>query len=355
MCRSLVLAVAISSGCWLASCSTKINMYTIPVREIDFPGYSGSLVCTPILGSSYDLMLFNMVDTASILIYHPMSTEYYYSVYDINTGEMKGNLCRRGNGPGEFQSVAGWNDIREGSMTMLNPITRYCYEMDISRSMVEGYLVYSRSSLIALDPNERHFPHPLYVIEDELVAYYSTAKVDVPYFAVYDLADGKKQKDYSIFKPLPTSGRSLQPAKTNVFMNTQVINADRSKICVAMARDPQINIIEALTGAGYGVRFRNVAEKKQGGEFYFRDVATDGKYIYALYIGGKMEDAVKSYLCVFDWDGVLKCSIELDRCYYQNRICGNRMFLSSNFMEDRTLYTLDLNCIKKIFDEKKKI
>lgn len=328
------------------SCSE--GNFLFPVREKIFPELSGSLVCSPVSGSSLDLMLFNMVDTSSILVYHPMSRDSFFSVFDINTGQKNGSLCRRGNGPDEFQTVAGWNDIRGGNITMLNPITRRYYDLEISRSLEEGNLSYSRSCMIGLDPYERLFPHPLYVVDDEMIAYYSTVKSGAPYYAVYDLTDGEKLREYAIFKTPRKAKHYAQTRQPNLFMNTQTISPDRTKICMAMARFPQINIMDTKTGKTFGVRFRSMAEKNQEGLFYFRDVAADEEYIYALYEGKDSGEATNTYLCVFDWEGTPRTSIELDQCYYQNRINGGLMFLSADYMEDGRLYTLSLTRIKEM-------
>ena len=339
--RTLLLAIS-SCLVLLSSCGrfSSDRLALFPIRSVNFPPITEELQITRASNVDFELMPFNIVDSTRLLECSQIASPgFLFTIRDIATGEPVCSLCRYGRGPGEFQALLGWTDIHENKMPALDPTTMKYYEIDINKTQEKGVDVYSCAVQLSNDVSSDSYSiSPIYKKGDELIAYVSPRSGMTPCFYVYDLISGEKIREYRLFSGMSRPKDRLKAKESNSFQCFQTIKPDRTKICIAMPREPEIIIMDTSTGKAFGIRIQHpLGGKLEGKGFYFRDIAASDTRIYALYTGNE-EKKGKSYICVFNWEGKFESCILLDQVYYQLKYNEERLYLTADFVNDHKLY-----------------
>lgn len=275
------------------------------------------------------------------------SPDYLFTVSDIQTGEHLFSLCRYGRGPEEFQAIAGWTDVHENKMTALDPSTMKYYEIDIDKTQVEGRMVCSKKKQLDVDQTIPCFPSPVFTLKDEMIAYVAPPNGEAPRYYVYSLTSGGITKVFRPFLEISNKKKKDKIAEANYFQCFQAIKPDRTKICAAMPKSPLLFILDTTTGDTMGVQIKDpLGGLLEDRGFYFRDITASETKIFVLFAGNE-EKKGRTYLCAFNWDGEFESCYILDQVYYQVRLNGNRLYLTTDFIKDQRLYSVCLSSLKQ--------
>lgn len=347
-----LIPLGVICSIWIVSSCSHFDgehLFAFPIRSVRFPSEIDTLCAEPISEALFDLTAFCIIDSTRILESSLRSSSgFLFSVRDIKTGTNLFSLCRYGRGPGEFQAVSGWTDIHDKKMTALDPSTMKYYEIDIDRSQMEGEMVCSRAIQLERDNITPFSPFPVFTLKDEMIAYVAPNSGETPRYLIYDLTNGEVIKEFRPYSELSNNKIKRKISESNYFQCFQAIKPDRSRICAAFPKTPRLVILDTENGNTTGVQIK----KPLGGPlkdkgFYFRDVAVNDSYIYALFTGNE-EKRGKTYICVFNWAGEFLSCFLLDQIYYQLRLSGDRLYLTADYIIDQRLYSIRLSSLKTI-------
>lgn len=320
--------------------------------------YDESSVTTKMVKSKH--LTLNGNNTGIIAVYDsllicwsPRFQDYFFKIFNVDTGEEIGTFCTKGRGENEaistnciMQLFKKGEDIttvlyasNEGKLFLWN----------ISQSVEKGTTVYDT---IVPYNNDRIF-FGFYQSDDILFTYkpaeYLNAnEATTPYYEKRTISTNELIQDYPIYKT-----KSIQNNKTSeknpvsfFFYTWDTMKPDGSKIVQAMRHLPQINILDIHTGNITGYRMKNSIDfsllemDMDAMNWYYNCVHADDNYIYATYWGKKPWDdhlGVKlpefNIIHVFDWSGKLLYKLNTDHSFYRVWLDPVR----------KRLYTINLN------------
>jgi len=260
--------------------------------------------------------------------------DFIMKVYDINTGALLGDLCRKGNGPDEVQALSPTNQLfRDEKGLNLWTVVNYrtVKMLRISESLSSNRTVFDTLQF-QLDNNKR-FPFPylyffkntegFYLVKNQAVDKFSKGVDYEPgAYHLYDSQTNKCVKTFTLFKkPILNEGNAkLGVAKEAYFGSRDAIKPDGSKIALAMAHMGQLNVMDTRTGELKGYRVKGTPDFDYfEGPFntltsFHQDISVCNDYIYVSYCNQLAGDGSRRLTCqyvhIFTWDG------DFVRCLY---------------------------------------
>jgi hypothetical protein len=300
-----------------------------------------------------------------LICFNQKLPNYWYNIFNVNTGAEIGDFVRKGLGPRETTSAGFIDQLfkkENDLMTLVRDIhNNRIFVWNISQSIEQGVSVYD-SIVPHNSKSERsneYYDYTFYRPDEEALFAYVQSKdlqrsfdpgksesTTTPFYETRTLYTNE------LIEVLPLYTEEIAERKTQqhssphgFFTGWSAIKPDASKIVQAMEDIPQINIIDTQTGdvigyrakGGYGFSQFNKVYKKSR---YYRVVQADDNFIYASYKG--KNDMVNT-IHIFDWHGRLLYELIADRRFSNISLCQVRNRLYTMCAETDEVYYIELN------------
>jgi hypothetical protein len=301
-----------------------------------------------------------------LICWNPRLPDYFFNIFNIDTGEEIGSFVRRGIGPEDAVAVAPINQFfKKGDdlMTMLLAVPEdRLFIWNISQSIERGFTVFD--TIVAHNgrsDNGSPFNFVFRKDENVLLAYVQALGIDIegaetttPFYEKRTIYTNELITKLPIYtkENVRRNAQEHFPA-SSFFFSQDVIKPDGSKISQAMTYIPQINIIDINTGGIFGFR------KKNGTGFslfnrqpriiraYYIRAQADSNFIYTTYWGKEMWDRGSipniNTIHVFNWHGSLVYELITDRSFADIWLDQVRNRLYTICLETDEVAYLELN------------
>ena len=302
-----------------------------------------------------NLTSFMVLD--SLVLAYQFDGDYYLLAYSINSGEKILSLCQKGRGPSEFITPAFFSPNGQ-SVLLYDSATNEISEVNLSLSLRQNRTVIEKRVRINSGQKASTGLLSIWLLdESRVVAFNSgqgrdllgTGLLHVPSYALYNYENGELMREIPIFKDIPENKRiKNQQYYIYNYSRTDCISPDKKTVFFAMTTSPVYGLLDLDTGMVKGFRLdHEPGSRKDKYVVCFSDVCTNGQYIFALYYGCPMEDALdsSSFLMVIDWNGALIKKIPLGASFGSCRVNGDTLFLSKRNEIITDLYSLTINQI----------
>jgi hypothetical protein len=331
---SFFLFLTVCVGCNRKGDASFFNGEIILVEDIGKQDFlSGNLIE---LSDIYTGMM-NVYD--SIIIFTSgLFPDKFVSIFSLNTGNLLGTFCPKGQGPNEYLSLSNadqlevdetglklWMDAYNDNKWLLFNITS---SLSNSKTIVDTVVNFGWRN------SEFHTPFTTFVfyLEDKVLAKNMSVwdqdgsdNYLPSQYNIYGLKDLKKYDSYIMYNaPILTKRGASLPDYYQSSIDR--IKPDHTKIAMGMQMLNQINILDVETGnlKGYRVKgscgFDDLNNVGKQVKFCYKMITLDNDYIYALYAGIDLaEDGVAHFMTstdnihVFDWEGKFIAKIQLDQ------------------------------------------
>ena len=300
-----------------------------------------------------------------ILCFNPRLPDYFFQVFNLDTGEEIGYFCSKGQGPNDVISVNNAHQLfMRGNdlFTILNPShQRRLLFWNISQSIKQGKTVYDPVITYKQMNEDKSSRYNLiyYQEEDTLLAEVRSIAVSMeeartPSFEQLTMNNNEFTKNFLIYKRKTVRNRKSKIPPDSFFDSSDMIKPDGSKMVQAMTNLPQINILDTRTGDVIGYRLKNSPDfsffetDMQFMKFYYWALQADNNYIYTSYMGKPLWDPRKdefpfmNIIHIYDWNGKHLYELITDRAYARIWLDTVRNRLYTLDDTDEVIY-IDLN------------
>lgn len=257
---------------------------------------------------------------------------YWYSVFNLNSGQHLGDFVPVGNGPNEVIGILPISQflIDESELKTL----LYAFNdnrlmlWNITKSIEQKRTVYD--SIIPIPRSvDRYSPfQDLFLTgKDSLFVYWQPIdkkiEITLPSIELIRIADQKSIKKIDVFRN-SIMNRNSVVYPDSFFATENSYKPDGTKLVQAMRGLAQINIINLESNEVTGYRMENTADfsifygnMKEAKSYYSR-IVSNNDYIFALWIADYSDDSSEfSTIHVFDWSGNFVKKIELSELIYK--------------------------------------
>ena len=261
-------------------------------------------------------------------------------------------LCHEGRGPGEFLAMSPTLDYYNGRLGVVDTyMGKYSY-LNLKESLDSTRTIIDREFDLPWDIKSSHLIRSAYSFgTDSLLVYLITMasdpqsrkSLDVPEYQLFNLSTKEVVNTYKCYNPAPARIRKKRTMDLQaLYYSWQCLDSNRDRLCFAMLRMPQINILDIHSGSIRGFRLddrpRLNSDKMY---FYFMSACSYGDKIYALYSGDEGMEASSlptspGALYVFDWDGNIHEKYLLDAPYGRCAVTSDGIYLSK-YEEDTSM------------------
>lgn len=291
---------------------------TCRIQGTEVPGSDG-----------YDAIRIAICDTLGFF-YSWKYPDGFVSVLHVETGEEFGVYCPKGRGPLETTGMSPIHDLRyERGMLraeILDVHRQRLLVWNITESLDKGRTIYDTVSPMTTKTiyqwcskidNERYFTCSAAIPFEDI------REVVAPKYAVVSLMDGRKEREYQLFRDSILAVTSLGKWLMPDFVAMEYdMKPDRSKVVMGMAHYPQINILDLDSGELHGYRYKALHSVTTARRiWYYASVCCDDEHVYALYNAVDLSDfqsnTQSSVVHVFDWNGDLTQKLDLNGCFDQ--------------------------------------
>lgn len=304
-------------------------------------------------GENYNSYKFIVADSLCVL-YTLNNPQGFYSIMNINDGSDMGTFCPKGRGPQESVMLNFASEIYEidGVLKadLLDGTGDRLFEWNITRSIAEGRTVYDTIRPFAWIDTQKMPNNCAFRINDReffscvaAIPFQGVGQIVPPRYAVRSLYDNSELREYAIFPDsvveLKNTGRW---SDMDFFSQTYAISPDRSKVVMAMAFYPQINILDLGSGNLSAYRLDGVPRPNVGKHiWYYTAVCCDDRHIYALCQDTDLDELnssptaykkVNSRLHVFDWNGNMVADQKLNGMFEQMYLDNNRLYVFMQYL-----------------------
>lgn len=343
----------------LVACSSvsSADFFDFEVRKIPDIHVQDTIAPNLVSEARYeDLISFRIYDSLVIFQRGRVPEDYFFFAGKIADGQVVGQMCRRGRGPGEMISSTANFEMLDGRLFAYDYYRGEYNEIDVSASLSQGKTSIIRSVKLEEIPGKSMLcVHPLK--QDELLLFDSASTLGTmelthtPCFSVFDLLTGKHIRDINLFKNIPQkeSGK-LRILPQQILAFHDCIDAQRETLCFVQNSIPQVNFLNINKGEAFGIRLMIDDVEVFSPErmiYHFMSVDCSAEKVYALYFGKPAEIAYSTapVLYVFDWEGNILGKHQLDQPYVQCRVAGDRLFLNKSDDWSSTLYSIELGSL----------
>lgn len=230
-----------------------------------------------------------------LLVKNSNNSKNLLSVYDL-TGKKYGAFANLGKARNEFTRGMSLTAQFDGKAFCVNDVnTASLKEIDLKASLDSNKCVVK--NVFSLGPRTMNS----FYINDTLV-----------------VCEQETRDNYGLFLINPQNKKVISKKKIyephkkpfNVYNSRMVINKEKNKVAFAMRFVNQVNFMSLDSDWRKAVSlYDNAAMAKREKREYYCDIATDGKYVYALYMNQTLDDAFEKEkdmeIHVMDWNGNL--------------------------------------------------
>lgn len=273
---------------------------------------------------------------------------------DINSGKEIGRFGKKGRGPKEFLSPVSF-DLNEGHMLIYDVMNTRVSDLNLKSSIDRG--ITDVSNVFPLNPGRNEFLtlSSIHRIDNSLLALDTGANptssdlYQTPDYVLYDLSNGKRTKEFNVFKsiPLKSTKKELKhiEVKSRLYL-TDCSLPNEMGICFVMKYIPQVNFLNPQSGKITGYRITELSGKSLIPNYlHYNSVCAYGDKVYAIYVGADIDLAndaqVKSEIHVFNLNGEFQQRLALDGTYVDVRASDEGLFLSK-LQENKTKVLCEL-------------
>ena len=336
--------------CSLVGCKQSVerDTFLFPIHEENdrsaFRTLSPELVLSaPLNLSGYSVRGETLITTADFM------GEYCLEMYDLSSGELIMQFCRKGRGPGEFLAVSPMFSESKGILSLYDAGTGNYSELDLSSDDTN---ILKSARLSSPDGVSTPIIMSTFRLSDEKVLAYNSIQsspefvsIDNPYYAVYDTSSGQEIRKYDLFDA--TALRESSPNQMVDLGIADCLSNDRSRLCFALNGMPIVAFLDLESGKASGVRVKGAPSNDPDAPMtFFSSVCSDQNYVYALYYGKRWEELIpgqiNTMLYIFDWDGNILAKYSMDGLYNSCRMESGTLYLSKTDSDMlMRLYKLD--------------
>ena len=345
---NIITTIFLFAGLLSCACNNEVYFLSEPyvyVRDVYSVEKQAARIITE--GENYNACEMLVEDSLCIL-YTPSRHDFFFAIFDINTGNHIGEFCRRGNGPFESTNMCPITETyRENGhliADVLDVDKERIIKWDITASIKDGNTVYSdmrkwnwRDEIGApLD-----FYSKINDIEFFMVSiiepFGDIKKVITPRFEVRSANDCKLLNKYQVFRDSVAEYGGLgEWGEYSPFICKFSMNPSKTKLAMGMGNYPQINILDIYTGNLRCFRVQGTPNVNVSKNInYYSSICCDNQYIYALY--QNKDNALAYYsngtkglnpcqIHIFDWNGHLVSKWQLDTFYHDISIYANKLY-----------------------------
>lgn len=303
-------------------------------------------------GENYNSYKFLVADSLCIL-YTLNNPQGFYSIMNINNGSDMGTFCPKGRGPQESAILNFASEIYEidGPLKadLLDGAGDRLFEWNITRSIAEGRTVYDTIRPFAWIETQKMPNNCAFRINDKEFfscgaanSFYDLGQIVPPRYTVRSLSDNSVLREYNVFPDsvvkINNTGRW---SDMDFFSQTYAISPDRSKVVMAMAFYPQINVLDLGPGNLNAYRLDGAPRPTIGKHiWYYSSVCCDDRHIYALCQNADLDELnssptahekVTTRLHVFDWNGNMVADQRLGGMFEQMYLDNGRLYVFMQF------------------------
>lgn len=356
MCQRFLLIILSLGILSLSACTlnSKADFFDFEVRQLHDVNVQDTIVPSLVSNAVYeDLVSFRIQDSLVVFQRGREPEDYFFYVGRMVDGQVVGQMCRRGRGPGEMISSTVNFEMKDGALFAYDYFRGEYREVDVLSSLSKNKTVCTRSVKLEEVPGKSMlFAHPLkgdeLLLFDSASALWTSGLTHTPCFSVFDLSTGKHVRDINLFKDIPQKeSRKIRILPQQILAFHDCIDDKRETLCFVQNCIPQVNYLNIRTGEAFGIRLMidDVAVFSSERLYYhFMSVDCTAERIYALYFGKPADIAYSAapLLYVFDWKGNIIGKHQLDQPYVQCRVSDGKLFLNKNEDWSSTLYSIEL-------------
>lgn len=325
----------------LPSCGNKLDsdtFFNFPISEIRDSKTETALEI-PFIDNPGGRLVDCVIKDSLLFSFSNTDNGYAYYVSSINSGELVGQLFKRGRAGNEPLWVMPIWDLYEEDGNTKGLMFAYhdarLFVCDITSSLSSGHDKYDRVVKLEWE-GEGLMPLLFYFhVSDSTMIGYNTGFAESnihmekpPIFEVYNTYTGKLLKKYELFNMIDYESDSFDYTSANYLYNYCDIKPDRSKLVFCMAYISQINVMDIATGETKGFKIKGHEDFTTKGRVrHFTATQCDDKYIYALYSDKESESMFSDILYVFDWNGNVKRKYRLDNSFTRLCLDGDMLYL----------------------------
>ena len=301
-----------------------------------------------------------------ILCFNPRLPNYFFQIFNLDTGEELGYYCSKGQGPNDVISILNAHQLfKRGNdlFTIINdPYQRRSLFWNISKSIEQRKTVYDPIITYKQMNEDKSIRYNFiyYQTEDTLLAEVRSISVSLeeartPSFEQLTMYNEDFVNNFPIYKRKTIRNRKKTKIPPDAFFDSSdMLKPDGTKMVQAMTNLPQINILDTHTGDVVGYRLKNSPDfslfetDMQLMKFYYWDLKADDNYIYTSYMGKPPWDPRKdafpfmNTIHIYDWNGKQLYELITDRAYARIWLDTVRNRLYTLDITDELIY-IDLN------------
>lgn len=289
-----------------------------------------------------------LVEENLCLLYTYRHPNFFYAIFDMESGEELGEFCRRGNGPMESTNIFPASEIYHKDGHILADLLDVAKERrmtwDITASLETGQTVYENIIPWKWRRMSGTLTTSLFRKSDsELITISITEpfedirKIATPRFMMRSSEDFSPIREYTVFRDTLAKYDDLGNwGPSSPFDGIYAMNPSRTRLAMAMLSYPQINILDIDTGELKCFRIEGSPKATTSKIIiYYSSICCDSKRIYALYRNTDEELAFFSngkeglnpcQIHIFGWDGKLIERWQLDEFCHNICICGDKLY-----------------------------
>ncbi|MDR1115065.1 MAG: TolB-like 6-bladed beta-propeller domain-containing protein [Tannerella sp.] len=315
-------------------------------------------------GANYGYM--SVYDSLMIFM-NPKLPDYFFHIFNVDTGEEIGSFCRRGGGPGELFSVNPvFQFFKENGdlKTLLFASNESKLSVwNISRSVEQRTTV--MDTVISYNPGDKNgnvqYKEIFYQSKDTLLADRVSSPLNdrestTPFYEQRTMYTDKLLRKYAVYKKNTIIAPQDAAIISESFLSSNdAFKPDGSKIVQAMSNIPQLNILDAHTGEVVGYRMKGGPDfslfetEMNFRKVYYIRIQADDNFIYTSWWGkepwAEERNEIPSIntIHMLDWHGNLINEFITDQPVHEIWLdqVRNRLY-TTNMATDKVFY-LDLN------------
>jgi hypothetical protein len=313
-------------------------------------------------GANYGYM--SVYDSLMIFM-NPKLPDYFFRIFNVDTGEEIGSFCRKGGGPGELISVSPvfrfFKENGDLKTLLFASNESKLLTWNISRSVEQGTTVID--TVVSYNPRNENgnvqYKEIFYQSKDTLLVDrvslpLNEREATTPFYEQRTMYSDKLLRKYTVYKKNTiTVSNDAAIIPEAFYSSNDALKPDGSKIVQAMSNIPQLNILDIHTGevAGYrmkgGPDFSLFETGMDARKSYYIRIQADDNFIYTSWWGkepwGMNVIPPINTIHMLDWRGNLINEFITDHPIHEIWLDQVRNRLYSTNMTTGEVFYLDLS------------
>lgn len=312
-----------------------------------------------------DVPLYGFVIEGGYIVSNLLQQPHFLAVSGVQSGQIDAFFCRRGRGPGEFVTIMPkLSKNLKGDIFLYDASRNLLRTLDLQESLKHNTEIYSSELSINGTTGDVMTLTSFHQYDRNNIAAFDASNglngepAKTPCYLIINSFSGQVVDSICCYKSLHSHKRSSNPlfSMNSLYSQSSCANPEVGRLFVAMARFPQVNIIDFSGSRVFGKYLPSASKQSYSrANAYFTSVCSNSEYIYCLYYGDRqkymlkdeseMDKPVTSSLFVFSWDGSLVARSPMDDIYTTCQIDEEYIYFSKEKMTGACLYKYPLKDI----------